>query len=458
MSYLRYAARMYDVPLLLTREKSRTLEQVIRAHEEGRAQLLSPSATTVPRRELAGPRFTRAEGGYLRTDTGAAIIQTIGTMVQRSGDEQLDAFSGLVAYSTIAQQMIAAEHDPRVDAVLWEIDSDGGEVSGLVDVVGRVRALAAKKPLWAIANEKAFSAGMWLASAASRLYVPTTGMVGSIGVRMLHVDQSQRDAKQGLVYTEIVAGERKADFSSHAPLSDAAYAVAQGEIDRIYGMFVAAVAGHRGIDEQLVRDTEAGLLNPSVALALGLIDGIQSFDETLAQLEAEAQHVRIHGMRAAATARIPAPSALLDEGVETMTDQERAAQAALIAEARAAGVTEGKTETAATAAKAAKAAADAERKRVSAIQTCEAATGKPALAAHLALETEMTVEQAQALLAKAAVETPAVPANALAERMAGIPNPKIGADGGNENEPKQVTVISANELFARRRKQAGHAA
>lgn len=145
-----------------------------------------------------------------------------------------------------------------------------------------------------------------------------------------------------------------------------------------------------------------------------------------------------------------------------MTEAEKAAQTAAIAEARAAGLAEGKTaattEATAAAASATKAATDAERKRVHAIQTCDAATGKPGLAAHLALETDMTVEQAQALLAKAAVETPDKPTNALAGAMANVPNPKIGADAQVDSEPKKVTVTPAANVYAMRRKQAGHAA
>lgn len=144
-----------------------------------------------------------------------------------------------------------------------------------------------------------------------------------------------------------------------------------------------------------------------------------------------------------------------------MTETEKAAQTALIAEARAAGLAEGKTAAATeatTAAQAAtKAATEAERKRVHAIQTCDAAKGKPALAAHLALETDMTVEAAQALLAKAAVETPDKPANQLAGAMAHVPNPKVGADGQpidtGTDQPRPVKTSA--EVIALRNKQAG---
>ncbi|WP_196302053.1 S49 family peptidase, partial [Ralstonia solanacearum] len=46
----------------------------------------------------------------------------------------------------------------------------------------------AVKPVWAVANDMAFSAAYALASAASRLFVSRTGGVGSIGVIAMHVD------------------------------------------------------------------------------------------------------------------------------------------------------------------------------------------------------------------------------------------------------------------------------
>lgn len=453
MSYLRYAARMYNTPLLITSDKARVLEQVIRAHEEGRASLLAPAAApAAPRRELTAPGVTRAEAGYMRTANGIAIIQVIGTLVQRSADEELDAFSGLVAYSTIAGQVQAAVDDPRVDAILLEVDSQGGEAAGLMDAAAKIRVAAGKKPVWAIANELALSAGYWAASAATKLFAAQTGMVGSIGVRMLHVDQSQRDAKQGLVYTEIASHGRKTDFTSHAPLGDPAKAFAQENVDQLAAMFVGAVAEYRNVDPTAVDGTDAALLSPQNALELDLIDGIQSFDETLAQLAAEAQYVRTHGMRA--PARTSQRSANADKE-QAMNDQDKAAQAALIAEARAAGLAEGKTageaESAKKLAEAQAAAATAAQARVAAILGHEEAKGRTKAAQHIAFNTSMTVEEAVKMLASTEKES-APAANLLADLMARVENqnPKVGADGKPLDE-KTVTAPVAANIYAFRR-------
>ena len=85
-----------------------------------------------------------------------------------------------------------------------------------------------------MANENALSAAYAIASAADRLYVTRTGEVGSIGVVAVHVDESGADAKAGLAWTFVFAGERKVDGNAHEPLSERASATIQADVDRLY--------------------------------------------------------------------------------------------------------------------------------------------------------------------------------------------------------------------------------
>ena len=73
-----------------------------------------------------------------------------------------------------------------------------------------------------------------IAAACQRLTLSQTGGVGSIGVIALHVDQSVKDAKDGISYTAVYAGGHKNDFSPHQPLSPQASTVLQTEVDRLY--------------------------------------------------------------------------------------------------------------------------------------------------------------------------------------------------------------------------------
>jgi capsid assembly protease len=104
----------------------------------------------------------------------------------------------------------------------------------------------AGKPLWAVANESALSAAYAIASAADRLYVTRTGEVGSIGVVAVHVDESGADAKAGLSWSFVFAGDQKVDGNAHEPLSDAPAATIQADVDRLYDEFCSLVAANRG--------------------------------------------------------------------------------------------------------------------------------------------------------------------------------------------------------------------
>ena len=107
-----------------------------------------------------------------------------------------------------------------------------------------------------MANEGALSAAYAIASAADRLYVTRTGEVGSIGVVAVHVDESGADAKAGLAWTFVFAGERKVDGNAHEPLSERARTTIQADVDRLYAEFCSLVASNRGISSETARRDE----------------------------------------------------------------------------------------------------------------------------------------------------------------------------------------------------------
>ena len=219
------------------------------------------------------PRITPAQ------PPGIAVIPIHGTRVKRVLG--MEAASGLTSYGGIAQEIDAALADPQVQGILLDIDSPGGEASGSFELARKIRHAATQKPLWAVANDAAYSAAYALAASAQRLIVTETGGIGSIGVIALHIDQSAKDAQEGYRYTAVTAGTHKNDFSPHHPLSDAAKAELQTEVDRLYGLFVEHVAAMRSLDADAVRATEAGLYFGANAITAGLADAVSSFETAL---------------------------------------------------------------------------------------------------------------------------------------------------------------------------------
>ena len=266
------AARLFGVPLAIHRPKLDVILAVL-GPRVGLADLAAAPGYTTPQRQSS------ATSG---SPPGVAVIPIHGTLVRRTVG--LEAESGLTSYTGLAAQLDAAIGNPAVTAILLDIDSPGGESGGVFDLADRIRAASQIKPVWAVANDMAFSAAYALASAASRVFVSRTGGVGSIGVIAMHVDQSEKDAQDGVHYTAVFAGDRKNDLNPHEPISSEAHAFLKAEVNRIYGLFVETVARHRGIEASAVRDTEAGLFFGQAAVAIGLADAVGTFDDALAQL------------------------------------------------------------------------------------------------------------------------------------------------------------------------------
>jgi len=263
------AARLFGVPLAIHRPKLDVILSVLGARI-GLTDMVVPAdyaPTTRPLSPATGK---------------VAVIPIHGTLVRRTSG--LEAVSGLASYTSIAAQLDAALASPEVAAILLDVDSPGGESGGVFDLADRIRAGVQVKPVWAVANDMAFSAAYALASGASRVFVARTGGVGSIGVIAMHIDQSVKDAKDGVRYTAVFAGERKNDLNPHEPISDEAHAVLKAEVDRVYDLFVETVARHRGLDADAVRATEAGLFFGPDAVGAGLADAVGGFDDALSQL------------------------------------------------------------------------------------------------------------------------------------------------------------------------------
>jgi len=266
------ASRVFNTPLMIDSKK-----------------LAAILAVLAPRLGLEPPAvdaalFTeqRSRKPYAVTDDGVAVIEVSGSLVNRASG--MDAQSGLTSYEQLGNEILEAATDPQVRGILLRFDSYGGEANGAWDVASLIEEAARVKPVWASVDDWALSAGYLLASATDRIWVTRTGGVGSVGIIAMHLDQSGWDAANGLRYTTIFAGDRKNDFNPHEPLSEGARGVLVGEVDRLYGMFVDAVARRRSLSAAAVRSTEAGIFYGEDSVARGLADRVGTFREALAAM------------------------------------------------------------------------------------------------------------------------------------------------------------------------------
>ena len=268
------AARVLGTPLLIHPQKLDVILSVLAA----RIGISSP-----PEPNAAFPAVTQEDSSNAPYQIDRiAVIPVTGSLVNRALG--LEALSGLTSYSDIRRSLDAALADTNIDGIVLDIDSPGGEAGGAFDLADRIFSARKNKPVWAVANDQAFSAAYAIASSCERIFVTRTAGVGSIGVIALHVDQSQKDAQDGYRYTPVYAGQHKNDFNPHAPLSPDAQTALQSEVDRLQSLFVATVARNRGLSEDAVRTTEAGLFFGDNALTAHLADAVGTLDDAVLQL------------------------------------------------------------------------------------------------------------------------------------------------------------------------------
>ncbi len=185
----------------------------------------------------------------LRNDV--AIIPIHGLLTKRT--ELFSSLMGTTSYEDIFSAISSAIEAEKVERILLDIDSPGGEVSGLFDLVDFIFHSRNQKPIYSVANDYACSAAYAIASATEKIFVTRTSCVGSIGVIATHLDVSEADKKDGIKFTTVYAGDKKNDLSPHEPLSENAIKDLQAEVDRLYDIFVATVSRNRYLSESKIR-------------------------------------------------------------------------------------------------------------------------------------------------------------------------------------------------------------
>ena len=234
-------------------------------------------------------RDTRKQMAAANAGSGIAVLPLYGVVTQRGN--MVDDISG--PGSTSTQQFTSALRqvlaDDTVGQILIDIDSPGGSVYGVAELASEIVKARAHKPVVAVANSLAASAAYWIGCSASEFYVTPGGEVGSIGVWQAHFDYSKALEEEGVKPTLISAGKFKVEGNPYAPLDPQAQAFMQSRVDDYYKAFIQAVAVGRGMSVDDVRNGmgEGRVLGADAALAQRMVDGIASFDDVLARMQAK---------------------------------------------------------------------------------------------------------------------------------------------------------------------------
>lgn len=382
----------------------------------------------------SNPEFWVEDGGWCRpyiVRDGILQIPVKGVLLNNFPYQLYDWATGYEYIWEAFKRGCADYAIGAIRGIALVCDTPGGMVAGCFDARDKMVALKQQTgvPVAGFAHEMAYSAGYAMISVADagQIYVSRTGGVGSIGVVTGHLSVAGAMEKAGLVFTYIYAGEGKVDGNPYEALSPQAKARIQARIDELYGIFVAAVAQSRGLDESFIRETlGAHSYTATQAVSNGLADSIGSLDDATSAF-----------------------AGFLDDqsdnqGEEDMSTQDTSAvdQAAAIENAVAAARAEEQTR----AAEAAAAAVAADRERQKAITGSEEAKGRERLASHIALNTTMSVEDAVAMLkASPKAADAAAGGPSFEQAMDNTQQPEVG---GNSDSNSDEARANGDDVLA----------
>jgi protease-4 len=226
----------------------------------------------------------------------AAVVVAVFAVTRRSGGGLGSALSahieryrinGLIGNGTeVEKDLDKLAADGSVSAVLLHLDTPGGEVSGGEGIHEAVQHLAAKKPVVAVMDGTAASAGYMIAVAAPHIVARESTITGSIGVILETTNVGGLLDKIGVSVDPLVSGPLKGQPSFDKPLTPQARVVLQGMVGDLYEQFVEIVATGRHMDPATVRTLADGrAYTGRQAKALGLVDEIGGDREAQLWLE-----------------------------------------------------------------------------------------------------------------------------------------------------------------------------
>ena len=184
--------------------------------------------------------------------------------------------SGATSIEMLAKDFNAALDDPDVAAIVLDINSPGGQVTGIAEFAAMVRG--AHKPVVAYIDGTAASAGYWIAAAAPEVVVSKNGMAGNVGA-VLTIDKRKDQTKAEIVSSQ--SPNKRPDLDT-----DAGLAQMQSMVDAHAQVFIEDVAMFRGkTPEGVIADWNGGaVFLGAEAVARGMADRVGTLEEVLAGL------------------------------------------------------------------------------------------------------------------------------------------------------------------------------
>ena len=214
------------------------------------------------------------QGVLTTTDNGLGMILGFGVVASADG---------------IIDEIMQAEKDDEIEAILLDIDSPGGTPVAGDEIMKALKTVS--KPTVAVIRDRGTSAAYWAAVGADYIIASPVSDVGSIGVTMSYLELASSTDISGSRWIDISSGEYKDAGRPERILSEKEKEHFQGQVDDVHEYMVNQIAEARSsmTREEIAQLADGRAYLGTEALELKLIDEVGSFREASVYLDKRLQ-------------------------------------------------------------------------------------------------------------------------------------------------------------------------
>ncbi len=223
--------------------------------------------------------------------TGSGISYGLGNtaLIPIKGEIVSEESGGLLspqqaASSTIIDEIQKANSDPAIKAIVFEINSPGGEVVASDEIAAAIKKVNKTNVAWI--RDMGASGAYWIASASDHIIAHRLSITGSVGVTGSYIEFAGLLNRFNVTYEQLMAGKYKEVGTPYAELTAEQRTFLMKIIDSIHADFLQNVAANRNLTQDQIKNISTGAFYLGKdALQLHLVDELGSQDEVLNYVE-----------------------------------------------------------------------------------------------------------------------------------------------------------------------------
>jgi len=208
-----------------------------------------------------------------------AVIPLTGT-ITTGGASSLSGST--ITPDLVKNYLEKAESDTLVKAIVFRIESPGGEIVPCQEILLEIERVKETKPIVVSMGGMSASGGYYISTKADKIVALPTTMTGSIGVISQVMNIEGLLDKLGIQVETFKGGKYKDMYSGFREMTPEEEEIMQRMIDEYYDSFVDVVAEGRGLSKEEVRNLATGqIYTGTEAKELGLVDELGDLDTAI---------------------------------------------------------------------------------------------------------------------------------------------------------------------------------